>query len=192
MKGPVVAIVGPSGVGKDSVMQGLAVSDPKVRLMRRVITRAPEAGGEDYQAVTVAEFEALVARGVFALQWQAHGLHYGVPQDIEALREGASAVLVNLSRAVLPAAQEAFDDFRVISLYASREVLARRLASRGRESAQDIRARLTRADLPLPKGLRQVHKVDNSGALRKAITEIRAIFAAPNLGSASGQPEERG
>ncbi|MCJ8334283.1 MAG: hypothetical protein MJH10_08600, partial [Epibacterium sp.] len=67
-----------------------------------------------------------------------------------------------------------------------------RLASRGRESAQDIRARLTRADLPLPKGLRQVHKVDNSGALRKAITEIRAIVAAPNLASASGQPEERG
>ena len=192
MKGPVVAIVGPSGVGKDSVMQALAVSDPKVRLMRRVITRAPEAGGEDYQAVTVPEFEALVARDVFALHWQAHGLHYGVPQDIEALREGASAVLVNLSRAVLPAAQEAFDDFRVISLSASREVLAQRLAARGRESAEDIRARLTRADLPLPEGLRQVFKVDNSGALQKAIAEIRAIVAAPVSSSAPGQPDERG
>ncbi|KIC06312.1 ribose-phosphate pyrophosphokinase, partial [Leisingera sp. ANG-M1] len=76
-KGPVIAVVGPSGVGKDSLMSALAVSCPQLRLMRRVITRAPEAGGEDYQAVSEAEFSALAESGVFALHWQAHGLHYG-------------------------------------------------------------------------------------------------------------------
>ena len=58
-KGPVIAVVGPSGVGKDSLMSALAVSGPQLRLMRRVVTRAPEAGGEDYQAVSEVEFAAL-------------------------------------------------------------------------------------------------------------------------------------
>ena len=48
------------------------------------------------------EFEALVRRGMSCpAVGRRMGLHYGVPQAIEALREGASAVLVNLSRAVL-------------------------------------------------------------------------------------------
>ena len=44
-KGPVIAVVGPSGVGKDSLMEALRQADPSIKLMRRVITRAPEAGG---------------------------------------------------------------------------------------------------------------------------------------------------
>ncbi len=40
-KGPVIAVVGPSGVGKDSLMTALRAADPGVKLMLRVITRAP-------------------------------------------------------------------------------------------------------------------------------------------------------
>ncbi|NIZ15281.1 phosphonate metabolism protein/1,5-bisphosphokinase (PRPP-forming) PhnN [Phaeobacter sp. HF9A] len=177
-KGPVIAVVGPSGVGKDSLMQGLAVADPRLRAMRRVITRAPEAGGEDYQPVTEAEFEALATAGVFALHWRAHGLRYGIPRDIEALRIGASGVLVNLSRAVLLQAQEVFDDFRVISVTATPEVLAARLAARGREDAAEVQRRLSRASLALPEGLAQLFEVDNSGALGKAVAAAQAIIQA--------------
>ncbi len=177
-KGPVIAVVGPSGVGKDSLMSGLAVADPRLRSMRRVITRAPEAGGEDYQPVSEAEFAALLRADVFALHWQAHGLHYGIPRDIEKLRLGASGVLVNLSRAVLLQAQEVFDDFRVISVTARPEVLAARLAARGREDAAEVERRLARASLALPSGLEQVYEVDNSGALGAAIAEAQAIIQA--------------
>ncbi len=168
-KGPVIAVVGPSGVGKDSVMSGLAVANPGLRCLRRVITRAPEAGGEDYQAVNDAEFDALVRADVFVLHWGAHGLRYGIPRDIEKLRAGAEGVLVNLSRGVLLQAQEVFDDFRVISVTARPEVLAGRLAGRGRESATEVQRRLARAAKPLPAGLRQVATVDNSGDLCTAV-----------------------
>ncbi|UWQ25331.1 phosphonate metabolism protein/1,5-bisphosphokinase (PRPP-forming) PhnN [Leisingera aquaemixtae] len=168
-KGPVIAVVGPSGAGKDSLMSALAVSGPRLRLMRRVITRAPEAGGEDYQAVTEAEFAALERNGVFALHWQAHGLHYGIPRDIETLRAGAGGVLVNLSRAVLLQAQEVFGDFMVLSVTARPEVLAERLSARGREGAEEVQRRLARAASPLPEGLRRVHEIDNSGALSEAV-----------------------
>lgn len=178
VKGPVIAVVGPSGVGKDSLMSGLAVADPRLRSMRRVITRAASAGGEDYQPVNEAEFEALVRADVFALHWNAHGLRYGIPRDIEKLRLGASGVLVNLSRAVLLQAQEVFDDFRVISVTARPEVLAARLAGRGREDAAEVERRLARASLALPDGLRQVHEVDNSGDLCTAIVQAQAIIQA--------------
>lgn len=168
-KGPVIAVAGPSGVGKDSLMSGLAVANPGLRIMRRVITRAPEAGGEDYQAVSEAEFDALVRADVFALHWRAHGLRYGIPRDIEKLRTGATGVLVNLSRGVLLQAQEVFDDFRVISVTARPEVLAGRLAGRGRESRAEVERRLTRASKPLPAGLRKVVTVDNSGDLCTAL-----------------------
>ena len=51
--GRLIAVVGPSGVGKDSVMAGLHGAIPDLHLVRRVITRAPDLGGEDYDAVSV-------------------------------------------------------------------------------------------------------------------------------------------
>lgn len=171
VKGPVIAVVGPSGVGKDSLMSALAVCCPQLRLMRRVITRAPEAGGENYQAVTEAEFSALAETGVFALHWQAHGLHYGIPQDIDTLRHGSAGVLVNLSRAVLLQAQEVFEKLIVLSVTARPDVLAKRLVARGRENTEGVRRRLERAGNPLPEGLARVHEIDNSGALSAAVND---------------------
>ncbi|KIC20266.1 phosphonate metabolism protein/1,5-bisphosphokinase (PRPP-forming) PhnN [Leisingera sp. ANG-Vp] len=175
-KGPVIAVVGPSGVGKDSLMSALAVSGPQLRLMRRVITRAPEAGGEDYQPVSEPEFSALAESGVFALHWQAHGLHYGIPRDIEKLREGSGGVLVNLSRAVLLQAQEVFGDFIVLSVTARPEVLAERLTARGREDAEEVQRRLARAVNPLPEGLARVYEIDNSGVLSAAVNAALAAI----------------
>ncbi|MDE4133117.1 phosphonate metabolism protein/1,5-bisphosphokinase (PRPP-forming) PhnN [Phaeobacter sp. QD34_3] len=175
-KGPVIAVVGPSGVGKDSLMGALRQADPGVHLMRRVITRAPEAGGEDYTPVTEAEFLDLAGKGAFALHWPAHGLHYGIPKEIESLRAGATAVLVNLSRGVLLEAQGAFDDFRVLSVTARPEVLAARLAARGREDAAEVQRRLARAGKPLPAGLAKVHEIDNSGDMGAAVMAARAAI----------------
>ena len=43
----VIGVVGPSGVGKDTVMHALAAAQPGIKLARRVITRPVEAGGEE-------------------------------------------------------------------------------------------------------------------------------------------------
>jgi len=180
-KGPVIAVVGPSGVGKDSLMEALVRADKNLHLMRRVITRAPEAGGEDYDAVCEAEFADMAVSGHFALYWAAHGLHYGIPRQIEDLRQNGRGVLVNLSRAVLLQAQESFDDFVVLSVTARPEVLADRLTKRGREDSAEVQRRLARASQPLPAGLRRLYQIDNSAALADAVISARAvIYAAPS------------
>ncbi|MCE8532980.1 phosphonate metabolism protein/1,5-bisphosphokinase (PRPP-forming) PhnN [Ruegeria pomeroyi] len=171
---PVIAVVGPSGVGKDSVMAALAARDPGFHLIRRVITRPDQAGGEVFTGVSQQDFDAKRAGGVFALSWQAHGLSYGVPMPTDEERAGARALLVNLSRAVLLQAQGVFHPFAVLSLTARPEVLAARLAARGREDVADQARRLGRADMALPAGLRRVITIDNSGPLDDTVEAVLA------------------
>jgi len=55
--GTLIAVVGPSGVGKDSVID--AVSDRLgIAKVRRVITRDAALGGETFTPVSVAAFKA--------------------------------------------------------------------------------------------------------------------------------------
>jgi ribose 1,5-bisphosphokinase len=146
----IFAIVGPSGAGKDTLIQGALAARPDLRLVRRVITRPTEAGGEDFEGVTPEDFARRKARGEFALDWEAHGLSYGLPKT---QLDGPGDVIFNGSRAALPQALRAFPGLRVILITAPVAVLAARLAARGRESASAIEARLTRAAFMLPDGI---------------------------------------
>ncbi|MDR5654091.1 phosphonate metabolism protein/1,5-bisphosphokinase (PRPP-forming) PhnN [Ruixingdingia sedimenti] len=149
----IVAVVGPSGAGKDMLIAAAVARDPRLRRLRRVITRPAAAGGEDFEGVTAAEFAARKARGEFALDWQAHGLCYGIPRDRIA---GPGVAVFNGSRAALPQALARFPGLRVVLVTAPPAVLAERLAARGREPAAEIRARLERAAFALPEGVAAV------------------------------------
>ena len=169
------AVVGPSGVGKDTVMEAVRAADPTVVLVRRVITRPAEAGGEAFDGVDRSTFETMKAEGLFALDWEAHGLAYGIPVAVERQLAQGHDVLANLSRGVLRAAQLRFPRFVVLSLTAPASVLAQRLAGRGRESAAEIERRLERSGFPIPEGL-PVIEVDNSGALSDTVAAVRAAL----------------
>lgn len=174
MTGRFIAIVGPSGVGKDSVMQALTTYDPRFQLVRRVITRPSDAGSEHFDSVDEATFFARKAAGEFALSWPAHGLHYAIPKHVDAQVQGGHDVLANLSRGVLAQAQARFERFAVIHLMASRDVLAQRLAARDRETAAQIAKRLDRTVI-LPKGI-IAHDIDNSGSLAQTVQSVMACL----------------
>lgn len=154
-------------------MQALADASPGLGVVRRVITRPPEPDGEDHVTVSEREFRTLAAQGTFLLHWSAHGLSYGIPSNVTADLARGRDLLVNLSRSVLRQAAEAVARFEVVALEATPQVLAARLAGRGRETAEDIAARLSRIADPLPEDLR-THRVDNSGALSDTVADIRA------------------
>lgn len=174
-QGRLIGVVGPSGVGKDSVMAGLRDAMPALHLVRRVITRAPELGGEVYDAVTPAEFAQMVENGAFALHWGAHGLFYGVPITVKYQLNKGTDCLVNLSRGALKDAAKAFPDLVVLHITAPAETLARRLAARGRESEGDIAKRLAQAERPLPEGLKVIEVV-NDGPLADAVARAAALL----------------
>ncbi len=152
-----VAVVGPSGAGKDTLM-GLARArldgDARFRFVQRAITRPAEAGGEAHRPLDVVAFDAERAAGGFALHWGAHGLFYGIPRDITEDLAARRVVVANLSRGVLAGAAQHFR-LRVLVVTAPVAVLAARLAARGRETAEDIAARLAR-EMTLAPGLDMV------------------------------------
>ncbi|QHQ35674.1 phosphonate metabolism protein/1,5-bisphosphokinase (PRPP-forming) PhnN [Algicella marina] len=175
MSGRFIAVVGPSGVGKDSVLTALAARAPQLSLVRRVITRPETAGGEDFEGVSEPEFLRRRDAGAFALCWQAHGLHYGIPVSVDAALAGGRDQLANLSRGVLQRAEARFSQVTIIALSASREVLARRLALRGRECVDEISRRLERSTAVLPGGL-DVHRIDNSGPLTDTVVSVLSLL----------------
>ena len=174
--GRVIGVVGPSGVGKDSVMAGIAERRGSIACAQRVITRPPAPESEAHMAVDAAGFADLVASGAFALHWQAHGLHYGVPWTALAPARQGRDVLVNLSRGVLDAAQASFGPaFRVLSITAPPDILRARRAARGREAAEAIAGRVARSARAFAPGLR-VAEIDNSGTIDDAIAAAIAVI----------------
>jgi len=180
MTGPgrLIGVVGPSGVGKDSVMGALAAAEPRLGLVRRVITRAPGLGGEDYEPVSDTAFDQLRDAGAFCLHWQAHGLSYGIPAQTRAEVAAGAHLLVNLSRAVLPKAEATFARFSVLNITSTPQTLAARLAARGRESAADIHARLNRQPAALPSDL-HILTIANDGPLGQTVTQALDALAMP-------------
>lgn len=180
MTGMLIGIVGPSGVGKDSLMQAMADADPGLDLVRRVITRDAGLGGEDFDPVTEAQFRQMQQDGAFCVDWQAHGLFYGIPRDVQKSVANGQTLLVNLSRSVLGEVARRFEPFVVLQVTAKPETLAARLTERGRETAEEIRRRLARPP-PFLDTDAQVLTISNDGPIdetaREALRALQAVRA---------------
>ncbi|WP_439273755.1 phosphonate metabolism protein/1,5-bisphosphokinase (PRPP-forming) PhnN [Pseudochrobactrum sp. HB0163] len=170
MNGIFVAVVGPSGAGKDTVIDYARKhlpQDGSYHFVRRVVTRKADGNAEDHDSMSQAEFLNAVQAGAFCLYWQAHGLYYGLPRSAEdALGQGA-VVIANLSRRVLGQVAGRFAKSAIVHITANHDVLAQRLAARGRESPQSIAARLHRNETVETCGL-PLQVIDNSGELHAA------------------------
>lgn len=166
--GRLIAVVGPSGVGKDSVMRGLAQAMPRLHLVQRTITRAPDLGGENYVPVSVSQFQKMAENGSFALHWGAHGLYYGIPRTVRDEIALGTDCLANFSRSALLAGAEAFPSLVVLSITAKADTLAARLTARGRETEAEIEQRLAEAQKALPDGL-DVITLSNDGPLAQTV-----------------------
>jgi ribose 1,5-bisphosphokinase len=94
--GRLILVVGPSGAGKDTLL-GLAkaacAEDRNVTFPRRVVTREASAA-EDNESLSSDAFRESLARGDFALHWEAHGHLYGLRRAIDDdIRSGRTVVI---------------------------------------------------------------------------------------------------
>jgi len=182
--GRLIAVVGPSGAGKDRVIAGIARAASHIAPVTRVITRAPDLPGEACTPVSPAQFAAMQDAGAFCLHWQAHGLRYGIPAQVVSDVQSGAQRIVNLSRGVLAQAQALCPDLVVLHVTARPETLARRLIGRGRETATGIEGRLARRGADLPEGLARVD-LQNDGPLNETIA--RALHLLEGTGTPTGR-----
>ena len=195
MKGRLIYIMGPSGSGKDTILQGLCrLMKQRAYLAPRVITRPATETERGAISVSDEEFLTLERSGALAMSWRANGLAYGVPEEIDRKLAAGSDVLVNGSRGYLAEARRRYPALVPVLVSVDEETLRRRLMVRGRETNEQIRARLDRnaqyADLsgyarpaaanatrimPETRSARDnaVILLDNSGPVEEA---IRALY----------------
>jgi phosphonate metabolism protein PhnN/1,5-bisphosphokinase (PRPP-forming) len=172
--GALALVVGPSGAGKDTLLaaaKAALAGDPRFVFPRRVVTREAMAELEDHDTVDRNSFNLEKLRGAFALDWEAHGLCYGIPAAIEDAMADGRVVVVNTSRKIIEVALEKYPRCFVLLVTATPEVRAKRLSGRGRETAQEVAARLAREGAPIPTGVDAV-TIDNSGTLPEGIANF--------------------
>jgi ribose 1,5-bisphosphokinase len=145
--GRLIVVVGPSGAGKDTLIAGAraaCVDETSVVFPRRVVTREATAA-EDHDTTSDEMFRRSVAAGEFALWWEAHGLRYGIPAAIDDHIRSGHRVVCNVSRTVVGAARARYGCLTVVHVTAPPDVLASRLAARGRTSDGDSVTRVARS-----------------------------------------------
>jgi ribose 1,5-bisphosphokinase len=179
-KGRLVLVVGPSGAGKDSVIEGARralAGHAQFVFPRRIITRQSDPGSEEHFTLSEADFARQREAGAFFLHWGAHGLHYALPGAIADALAGCRTVIANVSRVVIEEARRKHPATTVVVITAPSEVLAERLLARGREDAAAVEDRLARsAAQPSGPG---VVTLMNDGPLEAAVERFLQVLKAP-------------
>ncbi len=175
MAGCLVLVVGPSGAGKDTLIRlarAALAGDPRYVFPRRLVTRPP-SGDEDNDEIDPAAFDRGCAAGAFTLQWRAHGLGYAIPAQAADRVVGGHVVVCNVSRRIVEEARERGLPVSVVEVTAPPEILARRIAARGRPEDGDLAARLARE-----AGVRADLTILNTGAPEDAAARLTAHLRA--------------
>ncbi|WP_028672072.1 phosphonate metabolism protein/1,5-bisphosphokinase (PRPP-forming) PhnN [Saccharospirillum impatiens] len=179
MANALIYIIGPSGSGKDTLIdlaREQLGQQPGVCFAHRYITRPASAGGENHLALTREEFLARQNAGLFALSWYSHDCHYGIGIEINQWLAMGLTVVVNGSRGYLETALRHYPELRPVLVDVAPDILRERLARRGRETEAGIERRLSRNssfDLEAGKGC---FRVDNNQSPDLACQQLLSII----------------
>jgi guanylate kinase len=153
-----VIISGPSGVGKDTIIEAMRRL-PRGGDHHYVVTcttrprRPGEVDGVSYHFLSAPEFEALRAAGGLLEANQVHGHWYGTPRDevARALVAGKDVVLKIDVQGAQMVKERVADALLVFVVPPSLETLFQRLKSRATESADELEIRQRNAAVELAR-----------------------------------------
>jgi ribose 1,5-bisphosphokinase len=178
-----IYVMGPSGAGKDSLLDWLRNKLPPqspIHFAKRTIDRPLQALGEQHESVDATTFDRLQKEKSFAMHWLANGRQYGVRHgELEPLRQ-QQWLLVNGSRAYLPEALRQFDGLNVLHISASADILRARLLARQRETPEVVEARVQRAvAFSVPTSCRCVNVLNDTSLDDAGAELLNALASVP-------------
>jgi guanylate kinase len=180
-----VIISGPSGVGKDTIIDALRERprEPDYHYVVTCTTRGPRPGevpGVSYQFLTRDQFHALRSAGELLEANEVHGNWYGTPRrDVaDALAAGNDVILKIDVQGARVVKERVSDALLVFIVPPSLEALFQRLRSRATESADELEIRQRNAAIELARqGDYDRVVVNDDGEVARTAAEIEAIIA---------------
>ncbi len=179
-----VVISGPSGVGKDSVVQRIQDRGFPFHFVVTVTDRAPrsnEVHGEDYFFVSTTEFERMIEENELIEHAEVYGQYKGVPREQvrKAMASGKDVIMRVDVQGAATVGEMAPDAVLIFLSACSEEELKERLRNRGGDTPKQIERRIATAREEM-KTLPEFDYVviNRRGELESAVDDVLAIIRA--------------
>jgi guanylate kinase len=181
-RGRLFVVSGPSGVGKDTVIQHMLPTIDHVVLSVSATTRAPRPGetdGDPYHFFKLSDFRALVELDSLLEYAEVNGNYYGTPRSLvdDELMRGHDVLLKIDVQGATTVRDRVPDAVLVFLMPPSFAELERRLRARNTETEDQIDRRLLDARKELQEIPRYDYAVLNDD-VEHASNLLRAIFLA--------------
>ncbi|WP_432471129.1 phosphonate metabolism protein/1,5-bisphosphokinase (PRPP-forming) PhnN [Amphritea sp. HPY] len=179
MSGKLLYLVGASGSGKDSLLEGCRQRlqpDHGCFVAHRYITRAANIGGENHIHLSADEFDMRASMGMFAMQWYSHGYSYGIGAEIDNWLAKGVNVVINGSREYLRIAMHSYPNLIPVLVEVDSESLHQRLLKRGRESETEILQRLERHRQIVDSLPANIMRIDNNTDLKHGVDALLKLI----------------
>jgi guanylate kinase len=150
VRGKLIVVSGPSGAGKDTLIQAALEAIPELALIASATTREPREGevdGKDHVFLSREEFERWIEEDRL-LEWAEYsGNLYGTPQQsVEELLDGGRSVILRIELQGARQVKERRPDAVMVFVRApSLEETRRRLESRATETSESVESRMATA-----------------------------------------------
>lgn len=169
--GTLFLLVGNSGTGKDTLLSYIQdhwrATTRGLVVPKRYITRPESPETEAFISISPGDFKSMLERDAFSMSWNSYDTWYGVGREVLDEVARGNLVVVNVSRQIIPDTLAKHPSTKVIKVVVPVEVLAARIAQRGRETAVQIASRLDRAR-SMEAAVDANFIVDNSGTIEQA------------------------
>lgn len=185
-RGLMLVLSSPSGAGKTTLSRELLKGDPNLVMSVSATTRSPRPGevdGKDYYFKSVAEFEAMIAKGEFLEHARVFDNLYGTPRGpVEAALKAGQDVLFDVDwQGTQKLKQSARDDLAsVFILPPSIAALEQRLRDRGQDTEDVVRRRMSRAAAEMSHWAEYDYIVVNAD-VATSVARVQSILAAERL-----------
>jgi guanylate kinase len=179
-----VVISGPSGVGKDSVLQELKQTTYPFYFVVTATTRARRAGerdGVDYHFVTVGEFAEMIDKNELIEHAVVYGDYKGIPKKHvrEALASGKDVIMRIDVQGAATIRRLVPNAVTIFLTAESEEKLVRRLRERKTEEADQLKMRIVTARRELQRIVEFDYVVINrEDALHETVNQVLSIIKA--------------
>lgn len=180
MKGRLIVISGPSGVGKGTLVKRLLRECDRLKLSVSATTRKPrseDTEGVTYFFKTKDEFRSMIENSAF-MEWAIYNdNYYGTPiaPVREKLAEGYDVLLEIDVQGAMKVMERCPDGIYIFIAPPSVETLRERLTGRGSESPEQIDKRVAAAESELELKDRYTYVVVNN-VLDDAVRDVKNII----------------